>query len=384
VSDAVLDGAILTVNAGSSSLKLGLFDPAATALLASASLNGEEARPVLRGSVAALNDLFDQVGVEPERIGAVGHRVVHGGTRHVRSVRIDEAVERDIAELATLAPHHNPAALAVIAATDVLLPDALQVAVFDTAFHATLPPSAYLYPVPYRWFAEWGIRRFGFHGLSHAYCAGRAAELLGRPVEELRLITCHLGSGCSLTAIAGGRSVATTMGFTPLDGVAMGTRPGALDPGILTYLLGNGRLTLDQLEDALAHDSGLKGISGTSGDLRDVLAARDVGDEMAALAFDVFVARLREGIGAMAAALGRLDALVFSAGIGEHQPDVRAAACATLGLLGVEIDVERNAAAEPDAVVSGDASRVAVLVIRTREDLVVARETRRVLTGATG
>jgi acetate kinase len=372
-------GRILTFNAGSSSLKLGLFDAEARQQIAAVSMDGEEAETALRGEVGAIDGLLRREGIERDRVRAVGHRVVHGGTRQVRSVLLNAAVERDVEELAPLAPNHNPAALAVIRAVRALLPGVPQVAAFDTAFHATLPPGAHVYPLPYRWYAEWGIRRFGFHGLSHAYCAGRTAELLGRSIEELRVVTCHLGSGCSLAAIAAGRSVATTMGFTPLDGLAMGRRPGALDPGILLHLLATNRLSLDELDDALTHDSGLKGLAGGSGDLREILAARAAGDERAALAYDVFIARLREGIGAMAATLGALDALVFTAGIGEHQPVVRADACATLGVLGVTLDEPANETATPDAVVSSAESRVAVLVVKTREDLIVARETRRVV-----
>ena len=216
---------------------------------------------------------------------------------------IDATIRAEIEELTSLAPLHNGPALAVIDDVARLLPGVPQVAAFDTAFHATLPPHAYLYALPYEWYERWGVRRFGFHGLSHAYCAGRAAELLGRPLAELKLVTCHLGSGCSLAAVDGGRSIATTMGFTPLDGLVMATRPGAVDPGVLTYLLAENRMTLPELEEALYHQSGLKGVSGRSGDMREILAARARGDARAALAFDLYVERLREGIGAMAASL---------------------------------------------------------------------------------
>lgn len=379
--DVVTAGQILTCNAGSSSLKLGLFDPSAREQIAAIELRDGEALAALSGQQKIVEAALKRARIDPQRIGAIGHRVVHGGTRHVQSVRIDQTVERDIAELAPLAPNHNPAALAVIGAVRRLLPDVPQVAAFDTAFHATLSPAAYVFPLPYRWYADWGIRRFGFHGLSHAYCAGRAAELLGRSLDTLKLVICHLGAGCSLAAVDGGSSVATTMGFTPLDGLAMATRSGSLDPGILTYLLANNRLTLNELEDVLAHDSGLKGVSGGSGDMREILAARAQGDERAALAFDVFIRHLREGIGAMTANLGGLDALIFTGGIGEHQPEVRAEACRTLGPLGVIVDPVANTAATPDSVISPQAARVATLVIRTREDAMVAQETRRVLRG---
>jgi acetate kinase len=260
-----------------------------------------------------------------------------------------------------------------------IFPALPQVAVFDTAFHATLPPRAYLYALPYAWYEQWGIRRFGFHGLSHAYCAGRAAELLGRAEETLKLVTCHLGSGCSLAAIAGGHSVATTMGFTPLDGLVMATRPGAVDPGILTHLLREGLIALPDLEDALYRGSGLLGVSGLSGDMRQILAARAAGDELAALAFDLYVTRLREGIAAMAADLGGVDALVFTGGVGEHAAEVRAAACGESAWFGLMLDEAANAVAVADADIATPESRVRVFVLHTREDLMVARETAHLL-----
>jgi acetate kinase len=260
-----------------------------------------------------------------------------------------------------------------------MLPGVPQVAAFDTAFHATLPPHAYLYALPYEWHERWGVRRFGFHGLSHAYCAARAAELLGLPLTQLKLVTCHLGSGCSLAAVTGGCSIATTMGFTPLDGLVMATRPGAVDPGVLTYLLAANRMTLPELEEALYHQSGLKGVSGRSGDMREILAARAAGDTRAALAFDLYVERLREGIGAMAAALAGIDALVFTGGVGEHTPEVRASACDAFAWIGLTLDEAVNATATPDAVISTGDSGVCVMVLHTREELMVSRETARVL-----
>ena len=260
-----------------------------------------------------------------------------------------------------------------------MLPGVPQVAVFDTAFHATLPPHAYLYALPYAWYERWGVRRFGFHGLSHAYCAGRAAELLERPLAHLKLVTCHLGSGCSLAAVEGGRSIATTMGFTPLDGLVMATRPGAVDPGLLTHLLSENRMTLPEMEEALYHQSGLKGVSGHSGDMREILAARAVGDARAMLAFDLYVARLREGIGAMVAALGGIDALVFTGGVGEHSGEVRATACADFTWIGLFLDEARTRPRVATRRSPRQHSRVRVLVLHTREELMVARQTRDVL-----
>ncbi|HEU0114046.1 MAG TPA: acetate/propionate family kinase, partial [Thermomicrobiales bacterium] len=315
--------------------------------------------------------------VDRSRVVAVGHRVVHGGLRFTQAVRIDDRVRSEIAALAPLAPLHNPAALEAIDLVADAWPDVPQIAAFDTAFHHTLPPAAYLYPVPYDWHERWGIRRFGFHGLSHAYCAGRAAEMLSRPLADLRIVNCHLGSGCSLAAVAGGRSIATTMGFTPLDGLMMAARPGSLDPGILTYLLGQGLVTPNELDRDLQWRSGLLGVSGVSGDMRQILAARAAGHERATLAFDLFIARLRAEIAAMTAALGGLDALVFTAGVGEGSPEVRAAACAGLQWMGVALDPDRNLAATSDVDVAEDDSAARILVIRTQEALMVAREAAR-------
>ena len=372
---------ILVLNAGSSSLKLGLFDPAAATQVAEASLDwGREGSSEITDHGAALRHLL--AGHDLARVGSVGHRVVHGGTQYQASVRIDPAVKATIGELAELAPLHNPAALAGIAAAEALLPGVPQVAAFDTAFHGTMPPVAYLYAVPYRWYTDWGARRFGFHGLSHAYCAGRAAEMLERPAAGLRLVTCHLGNGCSLAAVADGRSIATTMGFTPLDGLMMGTRSGAVDPGLLIYMLQHRGLDGAALDRALNHESGLLGVSGRSGDMREILAARAAGDSRAGLAFDLYTARIRQEIAVMAEALGGLDALVFTAGVGEHAAAVRAAVSGPLGWMGVAVDPTANDGATPDAEITAPGSPVRVLVIHTREELMVAREPRRVLTAA--
>ncbi|MCD6058226.1 MAG: ackA 2 [Thermomicrobiales bacterium] len=369
------DGQILVLNAGSSSLKLGLFDAMSDEQLAERQMSWDvDAAP---GYQAALRHVMSDIDVS--RVTAVGHRVVHGGARFTAGVLLDTTIQAEIAELTSLAPLHNGPALAVIDEVARMLPGVPQVAAFDTAFHATLPPHAYLYALPYEWHERWGVRRFGFHGLSHAYCAARAAELLGLPLAQLKLVTCHLGSGCSLAAVAGGRSIATTMGFTPLDGLVMATRPGAVDPGVLTYLLAENRLTLPELEEALYHQSGLKGVSGCSGDMRQVLAARAASESRAALAFDLYVERLREGIGAMVAALAGIDGLVFTGGVGEHTPEVRAAACDAFAWAGLTLDDAGNANATPDAVISTPDSGIRVVVLHTREELMVARETVRVL-----
>jgi acetate kinase len=369
------DGRILALNAGSSSLKLGVFDLTGERQLAASRLTWDPKDA--DGRQATVRRLM--AGVDLAAVAAVGHRVVHGGDRFTAAVRIDTGVRATIEELAALAPIHNRPALSVIDAVARILPGIPQIAAFDTAFHATLPPSAYVYPLPYEWYERWGLRRFGFHGLSHAYCAERAAMLLGRPLALLNLVTCHLGSGCSLAAVAGGQSIATTMGFTPLDGLMMATRSGSLDPGLLIFVLAEDRLTLRALEEALYHDSGLRGVSGISGDMRAILAARAAGDTRAALAYELYVARLREGIAAMAATLGGIDALVFTGGVGEHAPEVRAAACARFEWIGLAFDAAANTAVEADTDIATPQAAVRVLVIQTREELMVARETMRVL-----
>ena len=314
----------------------------------------------------------------PDEIAAAGHRVVHGGADYTGSVVITPEVTEAIRRLAEFAPQHNPENLAGIEAVERALPGAPQVAVFDTAFHARLPLAAAVYPGPYAWY-ERGIRRYGFHGISHQYCAERAAKLLRRDLVGLRLVTAHLGNGCSLAAIRDGRSVDTTMGFTPLDGLMMGTRPGSLDPGILTYLQRADGATADQLDATLNHDSGLRGISGRSGDMRDILAARAGGDGRAALAFEMYVHRLRGGIAAMLAALGGADALVFAGGVGEHAAEVRAETCAAFAFLDLRLDATRNAESPADALISAADSSMRVLIVRTREDWVIARDCWRLL-----
>jgi acetate kinase len=361
----------LALNAGSSSLKAALYDVEPGAPLA---VPGE---PVWHGAVdrdpgdggAAARALLCEL---PARVDVIGHRIVHGGARFHAPASLTGEVKAAVREVSALAPLHNAAGLEGIAAAEERFPDAAQVAVFDTAFHASLAPAAHVYAGPHEWL-ERELRRYGFHGINHEYAAHRAAHLLGRPLDELRLITCHLGSGCSLAAIRDGRSVDTTMGFTPLEGAVMGTRAGSLDPGLLLHLLREDGATVDELDRVLHHDSGLRGLSGRSGDLREVLAARDRGDERAALALGVYIHRLRFHLGAMLGALGGLDAVVFTAGIGEHAAEIRGAALEPFTFLGLELDGGRNAHAEPDCDVAAAGSPVRALVIRAREEWAIAR-----------
>ena len=306
-------------------------------------------------------------------IHSAGHRIVHGGPNLTQPVIVTSEVKRSIANLSAIAPLHNQAGLEGIAIIEKLLPSIPQVAVFDTGFHRTLPVAAKTYAGPYDWY-EQGIRRFGFHGINHEYCANRATQLLGRDLQHLKVISCHLGNGCSLAAIDGGKSVDTTMGFTPLEGLMMGTRTGSIDPGILTHLLRTKYAGEHDLDGILNHKSGLLGISGISSDMRDILEALRNGNERAKLAFDIFVHRLCSEIAAMAASLGGFDVLVFTAGIGENSAEVRAAACTQLKFLGIEIDTAKNAAVKPDAQISPPSSKVDVLVIRAQEDWSIARE----------
>src|SRR5438105_1292410 len=349
---------ILVVNAGSTSLKLNLV--------------AEDGRATKVDSLE---------GVDPAGVAAVAHRVVHGGSRFREPAVIDEAVRDEIFALQSLAPLHNAPALAGIASAERALPDVVHVAVFDTAFHATIPDEAAMYAVPPRWREEWGVRRYGFHGLSVAWSAERAPQVLGRPAAGLRLVVCHLGGGSSITAVRDGRSVDTTMGFSPLEGVPMTTRSGSIDPGALVYLLGTRKLNRETLEHALNFESGLKGLAGGSGAMLELEQRIARGDEQAALALDVFTYRVAGAVAAMAAAAGGLDAVVFTAGIGEGSALVRERVCTRLAFLGVEIDAESNRTAEPDCDVAGAGAAVRVLVVRAREELVAARAARALLAG---
>ncbi|WP_376794175.1 acetate/propionate family kinase [Thermogemmatispora sp.] len=333
---------------------------------------------VLKRIVASLTSGPTRAIEGAEEITAIGHRVVHGGAHYSEPSLITPELKAAIERLQVLAPSHNRASLEAIAIAEEAFPQAQQIAVFDTAFHRHLPLPAQIYPGPYEWFAQ-GLRRYGFHGLSHHYSARRAAQLLGRDLSSLRLITCHLGNGCSLAAILGGESIETTMGFTPMEGLMMGTRSGSLDPGLLLYLLRHGGYSPDDLDRILNRESGLLGISGLSGDMRLILQARAEGNRRARLAFNTFIHRLRLQIGAMLAVLGGVDALVFTGGIGEHAPEVRAAACETLGFLGLALDPARNANPGSDADIASPNSAVRVLVIRAEEDWMIAEACWRLL-----
>jgi acetate kinase len=390
---------ILVCNAGSSSLKFSLFDAQDEVLLADGSIDWltKPARLVFR--VANQSEIREELKLKkhadavarildnlhagssaalqsPEDLRAVGHRVVHGGDRYTCAVRIDAEVKRTIEELTELAPLHNPASLEGINAVEHFLPKVPQVAAFDTAFHATLSEAARTYPLPQKWTREWGIRRYGFHGLSHSYCSAEATKRIGR--RDLRLVIAHLGNGASVSAVCDGVCVDTSMGFTPLEGLMMATRSGTVDPGILIYLLQRKGLDVEELDNALNHESGLLGISGISSDLREVLSELPHNPD-AGLAVDVYVHRIVQTIGAMAATLEGIDALVFTAGVGERAAKIRKRVCEKLKYLGLELDPAANENCKPDADISMPGSTARVLVIATREDLTIMRETRRLV-----
>ncbi|HEX6445000.1 MAG TPA: acetate/propionate family kinase [Streptosporangiales bacterium] len=358
---------VLVVNAGSSSLKLRLLD-AADRLVDSTDIQVREGRFDPAEVAAAIR------GWSP--VDAVGHRVVHGGRELVEPALLDGRVRARLAELCDLAPLHQPKSLAGVDAVDAVLPDVPAVACFDTAFHATLPEAAATYALPREWRERYGLRRYGFHGLSHAYATRRATELIG--ADPGRLVVCHLGAGASLAAVRAGRSVDTTMGFTPLEGLVMATRSGSVDPGLVLWLHQHAGIAVDEIADALEHRSGLQGLAGTA-DMRAVVAAADGGDVTAGAALDVYLHRLRAGVAAMVSSLGGLDTLVFTGGVGEHSAAVRRRCADGLGYLGVELDADRNARLGPDADIGARGSRVRVYVLTAREDLEIAAGVRAVL-----
>jgi acetate kinase len=394
---------ILVINAGSGTVKFGLFDfdtlePIAEGLLDFCGMDGravvtfepQDGKPIraeidvpdYRTAVVRALELLresDAVASRAAGIRAVGHRLIHGGEEIRRPVRIDAAMKKTILRYRHLAPLHIPPGLEAIEATEAALPGVLQVGLFDTAFFADIPPHAYLYPVPYEWYEQWGIRRFGFHGTSHAYCTGRAAEMLRRDPSEPLLVICHLGQGSSATAVRGGVAVTNTMGFTPLEGFMMGTRSGTVDPGILIYVQREHGLSVDELDEILHKKSGLLGVSGLSSDFRQVEAAAREGHRRAQLALDVYAYRVRAMIGSLAATLGGIDALVFTGGIGENSAWLRWEVCKGLGVIGVDLDEKLNTGSSPDCDVATRESRARVLLIHTREDFMIAREARRMV-----
>ena len=392
---------ILVLNSGSSSQKSSLFDfgaslpdsPPAPLWEAKLEWQGERAIFEVKNS-AGINQKEEMIVTAREKatahlldaltsgkasvlsnkseIAVVGHRIVNGGREYRQPTIITPEVKAVIQRMAVFAPLHNRVELEGIRLIEEKFGSILQVAVFDTAFHSSLPRAAFVYPGPYEWVAQ-GIRRFGFHGINHQYCAERTAQLLGKPPSALNIVSCHLGNGCSVAAIQDGKSIDTSMGFTPLDGLMMGTRSGSIDPGILTYLMRAQKLSGETLDDLLNKKSGLLGISGVSGDMRQIVSAMNKGNDRAKLAFEIFAHRLQAGIGSMVAALGGLDALVFTAGIGENSPEVRQAACTNFGFLGLQIDTAKNASAHPDQDISRPTSSVRVLVVRAEEDWAIAR-----------
>ncbi len=386
---------VLVLNAGSSSLKYSLVDAESGVAKASGSVErigasgGQllhstgDARhavacecPTVEEALTAVLGAFASYGpsLAGAEVAAVGHRIVHGGSRFAAPAIVDDELIEEVRQLVPLAPLHNPACLEGMMIAHTLFPDVPHVAVFDTAFHQTMPPVAYTYAVPLRWREEHQIRRYGFHGTSHAFVSREAARHLGKPVDETNLIVLHLGNGASATAVRGGRSVDTSMGFTPLEGLVMGTRSGDLDPALPAHLHRELGWSIDAIDGALNRESGLKGLTGHN-DFREVLALRERGDETARLAFDVYAYRIRKYVGAFLAVLGTVDAVVFTAGVGEHNAELRAASLSGLEALGIEIDQARNAGPlNGPSVVSAHGSRVQVLVVPTNEEWEIARE----------
>lgn len=391
---------VLVINCGSSSLKYQLIDMSNEQSLA----QGLVERIGIEGSVLTqkvegkekymvktpmkdhteaislvLKALIDeQYGVisSMDEISAVGHRVVHGGEKYSKSVLINEEVKKSIEECFKLAPLHNPANMIGIEACEKLMPKTPMVAVFDTAFHQTMPKEAFLYALPYELYSENSIRKYGFHGTSHKYVSQRAAEIMGKDIKDLKIITCHLGNGASICAIKNGVSIDTSMGFTPLDGIVMGTRSGSVDPAIVLYLMKELNYSVDEVNDLLNKKSGVLGISGVSSDFRDIEVAVEAGHERATIALEVYCYRIKAQIGAYIAAMDGVDAIVFTAGIGENGIEVREGSLTGLESLGIKIDVEKNKVRGKVSEISADDSKVKVYVIPTNEELVIARDTK--------
>lgn len=393
---------ILVLNCGSSSLKYQLFDMTDESVLAKGQVERigiDEAilthRPTGKDQFRHVEAIYEhgaaiqlvtQALIDPDHgviaditdIKAVGHRVVHGGEKFTESVCIDDEVKDAIKEFFDLAPLHNPPNLKGILAAESALPGVPQVAVFDTAFHATLPPHAYLYPLPYMLYKRHKIRRYGFHGTSHKFVAARAAEIMQRDISDLKIITCHLGNGASVAAVDGGKSVDTSMGFTPLEGLMMGTRSGDIDPAIIKFLMSKDGLTIREIDSMLNRHSGVLGIFGISSDMRDLAESMEDGNQLARYAFDMYTHRVRKYIGAYAAEMNGVDIVVFTAGIGENNAQIRAGICKNMTWMGIEFDRERNTVRGVEQELTTPESRTKVWIIPTNEELMIARETQAV------
>ena len=398
---------ILVINAGSSSLKYQLLNPDTGDLLAKGlcerigidgkftykpQIEGKEKLDAVDVSMpthaeaiqAVLNALVDpKNGVigSMKEIDAVGHRVVHGGEAFNKSVLITDEVLKAVEDCVPLAPLHNPANLTGIRACQKVMPGVPMVAVFDTAFHQTMPAKAYMYALPYAYYETDKVRRYGFHGTSHKYVSGRAAAMLGKKPEELKLISCHLGNGSSIAAVDGGKSVDTTMGFTPLAGLPMGTRSGDLDAGILQYLMNKYKMNIDEMLNILNKKSGVEGLSGVSSDFRDLESAAAEGNQRAQLAEEKFAYEVKKYVGAYAAAMGGVDAIIFTAGVGENDKGIRAMVCEGLEYMGVKLDPAANDVRGKEAVISAPDSKVKVLLIPTNEELMIAKDTAAIVAG---
>src|SRR5262245_60780671 len=363
---------ILVVNAGSSTLKLAVFDDG-DVVVGSATIDPWAGAD----DTDSIRDFLDR----NQQVDVVGHRIVHGGDRFGEPVLLTPEVYAALEALTDLAPLHQPRALAGIEAVGSALPGVPMVGCFDTAFHRSMPAAAATYALPLAWQERFGLRRFGFHGLSHAYAARRAAQLVQGELDDLHIVTCHLGAGASVCAVSGGVSVDTTMGFTPLEGVVMATRSGSVDPGLLLWLLQARGIGVDELAQTLEHASGLAGMTSTSGDMREVQAAADAGQPAALLAIDVYVHRLRAAIASMAAAMSGIDVLAFTGGVGEHHPRIRAAVVARLDFLDAGVDLLANAETSTDAEITASGRSTLTVVVTSREDLEIARQVRQVVTG---
>jgi acetate kinase len=391
---------VLVINCGSSSLKYQVLDMTNETLLAKGLVerigmagsvlkhektNVEEKfiqetpmkdhKDAIANVMSAITDSIYGVVKSMDEIGAVGHRVVHAGEKYASSVVIDSKVIAALEDCVELAPLHNPPNLLGIAACQELMPGTPEVAVFDTAFHQTMPPESYIYAIPYEYYTKYGIRRYGFHGTSHKYVAERAADMLGVNIADLKLITCHLGNGASVSAIKRGKCIDTSMGFTPLAGLAMGTRAGSVDPAIISFIADKEDLTADEVLDILNKKSGMLGISGISSDFRDIADAIEDGNLRAELALKVFAHRVRYYIGAYIAEMNGVDAIIFTAGVGENDVNTRDVICSELGNLGIKLDLVKNKVRGKETLISRDDSKVAILLIPTNEELVIARDT---------